>query len=113
MFSNWDFSGWRVRRTGLTPVWLPRAWDAETLLRSIAWLRFENRRGRNIYIRPQGEHHLSLVDDLSKSAIGRIKAEGLSTASSIITRFIVLTAKIGSSGSTTIWFRTATSLISF
>jgi RepB DNA-primase from phage plasmid len=48
---------------------LPRAWLSETLLRSIAWLRLENMRGRNVYIRPRGEHHLSLVDDLSKSAI--------------------------------------------
>jgi RepB DNA-primase N-terminal domain len=64
---------------------LPRAWDTETLLRSIAWLRFENMRGRNIYIRPQGEHNLSLVDDLSKSAIERMKAEGFEPAAIIET----------------------------
>jgi hypothetical protein len=66
---------------GLDSGMLPRAWDSETLLRSIAWLRLENMRGRSVYIRPQGEHHLSLVDDslvddLSKSAIERMKAEG-------------------------------------
>ena len=64
---------------------LPRAWDAETLLRSIAWLRLENMRGRNIYIRPQGEHHLSLVDDLSKTAIDRMKAEGFEPAAIVET----------------------------
>ncbi len=64
---------------------LPRAWDAETLLRSIAWLRLENLRGRNIYIRPQGEHHLSLVDDLSRSAIERMKAEGFDPAAIVET----------------------------
>ena len=64
---------------------LPRAWDSETLLRSIAWLRLENMRGRNIYIRPQGEHHLSLVDDLSKPAIDRMKAEGFEPAAIIET----------------------------
>jgi hypothetical protein len=64
---------------------LPRAWDWETLLRSIAWLRLENMRGRNIYIRPQGEHHLSLVDDLSKSAIDRMKAEGFEPAAIVET----------------------------
>jgi hypothetical protein len=64
---------------------LPRAWDSETLLRSIAWLRLENMRGRNIYIRPQGEHHLSLVDDLSKSAIDRMKAEGFEPAAIVET----------------------------
>lgn len=64
---------------------LPRSWDAETLLRSIAWLRLENLRGRNIYIRPQGEHHLSLVDDLSESAIDRMKAEGFQPAAIVET----------------------------
>jgi len=59
---------------------LPRAWDSETLLRSIGWLRLENMRGRNIYIRPQGEHNLSLIDDLSKSAIDRMKVEGFQPA---------------------------------
>ena len=70
---------------GLDAGMLPRAWDAETLLRSIAWLRFENMRGRNIYIRPQGEHHLSLVDDLSKSAIDRMKVEGFEPAAIVET----------------------------
>jgi hypothetical protein len=64
---------------------LPRAWDSETLLRSIPWLRLENMRGRNIYIRPQGEHHLSLVDDLSKSAIDLMKAEGFQPAAIVET----------------------------
>jgi len=64
---------------------LPRAWDSETLLRSIKWLRFENMRGRNIYIRPQGEHQLSLVDDLSKAAIERMKAEGFEPAAIVET----------------------------
>jgi hypothetical protein len=39
---------------GLDADMLPRAWGAETLLRSIAWLRLENVHGRNIYIRPPG-----------------------------------------------------------
>jgi hypothetical protein len=70
---------------GLDAGMLPRAWDSETLLRSVAWLRLENMRGRNIYIRPQGEHHLSLVDDVSKSAIDRMKAEGFQPAAIIET----------------------------
>jgi hypothetical protein len=68
-----------------TAQMIPRAWDAETLLRSIPWLRFENMRGRNIYIRPKGEHHLSLVDDLSKSAVDRLKAEGFQPAAIVET----------------------------
>lgn len=58
------------------PVMLPRAWDADTLLRSLAWLRRENREGRNIYIRPKGEHDLNLVDDLTKNAVDAMKRAG-------------------------------------
>jgi len=70
---------------GLDAGMRPRAWDSETLLRSVAWLRFENMRGRNIYIRPQGEHHLSLVDDRSTSTIDRMKAEGFQPAAIVET----------------------------
>jgi len=59
---------------------VPRVWDAGSLLRSIPWLRHENRDGRNIYIRPQGEHHLSLVDDLTQNAIRELKAAGFAPA---------------------------------
>src|SRR5882672_6702273 len=55
------------------PVMLPRTWDIDALLRSISWLRKENRGGRNIFCRPKGEHHLSLVDDLSHSAVMEMK----------------------------------------
>ena len=47
------------------PEMLPRTWDASTLLKSIPWLRWQNSQGRNIYIRPAGEHQFSLVDDLT------------------------------------------------
>src|SRR5919107_609312 len=47
------------------PEMLPRVWDRDTLLRSVGWLCFQNTQGRNIYVRPKGEHHLSLVDDLT------------------------------------------------
>lgn len=50
-------------------VMIPRVWDAETVLKSIPWLRHQNLNGRNVYIRPRGEHHLSLVDDLNKDGI--------------------------------------------
>ncbi len=59
---------------------IPRIWGKETVLKSIAWLRYENLRGRNIYIRPAGEHNLSLVDDLKASAIQRMKKEGFAPA---------------------------------
>src|SRR6266487_1074964 len=56
---------------------IPRAWGKDTVLKTIEWLRYENLNGRNIYIRPAGEHHLSLVDDLEGPAIQKMKREGL------------------------------------
>jgi hypothetical protein len=58
------------------PEMLPRTWDVATLLKSVGWLKYQNANGRNIYIRPKGEHALSLVDDLSAAAVQRMRAEG-------------------------------------
>src|SRR5712691_2524844 len=55
---------------------LPRTWDEQTLLDSLSWLRWQNSQGRNVYIRPAGEHQLSLVDDLTRNAVLRMKEEG-------------------------------------
>src|SRR5688572_18197561 len=57
-------------------VMLLRTWDTETIHRSIPWLRAKNAGGAAIYIRPHGEHHLSLVDDLSAPAVQRMKEAG-------------------------------------
>ncbi len=62
------------------PTMLSRTWDADTLLRSIPWMRLQNRNGRNVYIRPEGEHNLSLVDDLPAEAVSQMKREGFSPA---------------------------------
>ena len=64
---------------------LPRTWDHETLVQSLFWLRWENSQGRNIFIRPAGEHHLSLVDDLAFAAIRRMKLEGFAPAAVVET----------------------------
>ena len=61
-------------------VMIPRVWGAEAILRSIPWLRLQNRDGRNIYVRPKGEHDLSLVDDLTKDALSMMKAGGFNPA---------------------------------
>ncbi|MCW5963964.1 MAG: RepB family DNA primase [Bryobacterales bacterium] len=58
------------------PEMLPRTWDKQTLLRSVGWLRYQNSQGRNIYIRPKGEHPLSMVDDLTAEAIHQMKQQG-------------------------------------
>jgi hypothetical protein len=65
---------------GGAPVMLPRTWDTDALIRSIGWLRRENRDGRNIYVRPSGEHNLSLVDDLTKDAVAAMKRSGFTPA---------------------------------
>ena len=65
---------------GNEPMMMPRVWDPASLLHSIGWLRHENRDGRNIYIRPKGEHNLSLVDDLTASAIAEMKRTGFTPA---------------------------------
>jgi len=59
---------------------LPRVWDLDTLLRSVSWLRLKNLEGRNIYIRPSGEHALSLIDDATPQAIELMKSEGFGPA---------------------------------
>src|SRR5262249_7819085 len=70
---------------GREPVMLPRVWDRDSLLRSIGWLRYQNREGRNIYVRPQGEHNLSLVDDLSAGSIAEMGRSGFAPAAVIET----------------------------
>jgi hypothetical protein len=61
-------------------VMIPRTWDTQTLFRSVPWLRLQNADGRNIYVRPKGEHDLSLVDDLNAEGITRMKASGFAPA---------------------------------
>jgi hypothetical protein len=57
-------------------VMIPRVWNAETILKSVPWLRHQNREGRNIYVRPRGEHDLSMVDDLTTDAVSAMKEAG-------------------------------------
>ncbi len=66
--------------TAAQGVMLPRVWDFDTLLRSVSWLRLKNSQGRNIYIRPRGEHALSLIDDASEQGIELMKSEGFAPA---------------------------------
>jgi hypothetical protein len=61
-------------------IMVPRVWDHDALIRSIGWLRHENRDGRNIYVRPKGEHNLSLVDDLTRNALGEMMRSGFRPA---------------------------------
>ena len=62
------------------PPMLPRTWDIPGLLRSVPWLRLQNMQGRNIYVRPRGEHNLTLVDDLKPGAVHAMKEAGFAPA---------------------------------
>ena len=55
---------------------LTRTWDLDTLMKSIPWLKFQNRDGRNIYIRPKGEHAAPGVADVIGSRVGVATAVG-------------------------------------
>ena len=61
-------------------VMIPRVWNAEAILKSIPWLRHQNCEGRNIYIRPKGEHDLSMVDDLTADSVSAMKKAGFDPA---------------------------------
>ena len=55
---------------------LLRTWDQADLLKSVAWLKAKNMEGAAIYIRPFGEHKLSLIDDLKPESLTRMRNEG-------------------------------------
>jgi hypothetical protein len=59
---------------------LLRTWDRQTVLDSLSWLRWQNSQGRNVFIRPAGEHPLSLIDDLTTIAVRRMKESGFTPA---------------------------------
>jgi hypothetical protein len=59
---------------------IQRTWDVESIAESLPWLRYQNREGRNIYVRPSGEHDLSMIDDLSANEIVAMKQKGFNPA---------------------------------
>jgi RepB DNA-primase from phage plasmid len=69
-----------VFRAAPEPLMILRNWDSPTLMRSLNWLRFQNRNGRDIYVRPFGEHRMTLVDDLASQTIEGMKRAGFNPA---------------------------------
>ena len=59
---------------------LRSGWSADQIDAALAWLRRENARGAQIFIRPHGTHALSLVDDLSAETILRMTDAGFQPA---------------------------------
>jgi hypothetical protein len=64
-----------------------RTWRKDTLLKdeTINHLKLQNRAGFNIYIRPAGEHGLTLVDDLTSATVDRMKENGFQPAAVVET----------------------------
>ncbi len=62
------------------PEMFLRTWDKDSLFRSLSWLRFQNMNSRNIFIRPRGEHQLSLIDDLKIEGVSALKTAGFNPA---------------------------------
>ena len=62
------------------PTMIQRTWDVGSIVESLPWLRYQNREGRNIYMRPSGEHDLSMVDDLTAKGIVHMKQQGFDPA---------------------------------
>jgi hypothetical protein len=59
---------------------IPRTWARDSLMRSIPWMKLQNLQGRNIYVRPHGEHDLTMVDDLKRDSLNRMFTSGFKPA---------------------------------
>ena len=60
-------------------MWI-RRWSEDEIIRAVAFLKAQNALGKHIYVRPEGSHALSLVDDLNAETVARMKAEGFAPA---------------------------------
>ena len=70
----------RAGTEGTDASMLLRVWDRDTLLHSVPWLKQQNDDGKHIFIRPNGEHNLSLVDDLTSDAVASMDRDGFHPA---------------------------------
>lgn len=55
---------------------LLRRWTIGEILTAFDWLRWKNAQRCEIYVRPAGEHAYTLLDDLDRMTIGRMRQEG-------------------------------------
>lgn len=59
---------------------ISRTWTVDELDHGLSWLKWQNVRGHDIYIRPQGSVGLILLDDLESEALTRLKHDGFPPA---------------------------------
>jgi hypothetical protein len=62
---------------------LMRTWSKAEVLQAMPWLKRENAKGADVYVRPAGETNagLVLVDDLNRGQLARMQADVLTPAS--------------------------------
>jgi IS30 family transposase len=59
--------------------------SSEEVLNSIKWLKFMNAKGNHIYIRPHGDHGLTLLDDLDDEQVKAVVKAGYKPAVVVLT----------------------------
>ena len=61
---------------------LMRTWSKAEVLQAMPWLKRENAKGADVYVRPAGETNagLVLVDDLNRGQLTQMQADGLAPA---------------------------------
>jgi RepB DNA-primase N-terminal domain len=67
-----------LRRRGR--MQLREGWTSQQIEAAIRWLRHENARGAEIFVRPHGVHNLTLIDDVNVTAIAQMKKSGFEPA---------------------------------
>ncbi len=70
-------------REAQTGAVVKRTWSAQELEQSVAWLKRMNARGHDVFIRPEGEHGLVLLDGLQRPALESLAERGLTPAATI------------------------------
>lgn len=66
---------------------LKREWSIDQILKSVPWLKRENAKGADIYVRPAGDKNqgIILVDDINHGSLERMKSSGFEPASVVET----------------------------
>lgn len=62
-----------------------RDWDTASIGHSLSWLKQQNTSGRHIYVRPRGEHNLTLLDDLKWDKLNALRKDGFAPALTVET----------------------------
>jgi hypothetical protein len=72
-------------REPATGQMMNREWSRAELEQSAAWLKRQNAKGNDVYVRPAGNHGFVLLDDIKPQTLERMKREGFEPAATIET----------------------------